>query len=53
MHPTEVIKFPMISEKVYRRLAKTIYTFKVHPRANKYQIKVAFSEIFKVKVARV
>ncbi len=53
MHITEIIKTPILTEKSYQLIAANVYTFKVHPKANKLQIKNAFETIFEVKVARI
>lgn len=53
MHVTTIIQEPVMTEKSYARLSRPVYTFRVHPQANKHQIKVAFSKIFNVQVARV
>lgn len=51
MEPSRVILSPVLTEKSNRiqgdRFKK--YTFKVHPKANKLQIKEAVSELFSVK----
>jgi large subunit ribosomal protein L23 len=50
----EVILKPVITEKSYQHSEKgNIYTFKVHPDANKTQIRHAIEEIFKAKRAKV
>lgn len=50
----EVIKSPVITEKSEMlRREYNKYTFIVHTKANKYQIKQAVEEIFKVKVLSV
>jgi large subunit ribosomal protein L23 len=45
-----VIIRPVISEKSYALLAANKYTFRVHERANKTQIRQAVEEIFGVRV---
>jgi large subunit ribosomal protein L23 len=45
-----VIVRPVISEKSYALLAANKYTFRVHERANKTQIRKAVEEIFGVRV---
>jgi large subunit ribosomal protein L23 len=45
-----VIIRPVISEKSYALLAVGKYTFRVHERANKTQVRQAVEEIFGVRV---
>ena len=49
----QVILRPVVSEKSYGRLDDGVYTFVVHPRATKLQIRAAVEEIFNVHVAKV
>ena len=51
--PRDVIVAPVVSEKSYGLMEQNVYTFLVHPDANKTQIKIAVQEIFGVKVANV
>jgi len=51
--PRDVIKAPVISEKSYGLLDDNKYTFVVHPRANKTEIKIAVEKIFDVRVLKV
>ncbi|CAO5231889.1 50S ribosomal protein L23 [Frankia sp. AgKG'84/4] len=51
--PRDVILRPVVSEKSYSLLDENVYTFVVHPDANKTQIKLAVQQIFKVRVLRV
>ncbi|MCS7088038.1 MAG: 50S ribosomal protein L23 [Thermoflexales bacterium] len=55
MHPYEVLKRPIITEKTQWQVgyAKPQYVFEVDPRANKQQIKEAVELAFGVKVLRV
>jgi len=53
MEPRDVILEPVVSEKSYNLLDEGAYTFKVHPEANKIQIRQAIEAIFDVKVAKV
>jgi large subunit ribosomal protein L23 len=46
----EVIVRPVVSEKSYALLAANKYTFRVHDRANKTQVRQAIEEIFNVRV---
>lgn len=51
--PRDILLGPVISEKSYGLLETGTYTFRVHPDANKTQIKIAVEQIFHVKVTRV
>ena len=53
MEPRHVILEPVVSEKSYNLLDEGAYTFKVHPEANKVQIRQAVESIFDVKVLKV
>ncbi len=53
MNSYDIIKKPVITEKSMSEMADKKYTFIVDTRANKYMIKNAIEEIFKVKVERV
>lgn len=53
MNAYDIIIAPIVSEATTEMIEQKKYTFRVDPRANKYQIKDAVEEIFKVKVARV
>ncbi len=53
MNAQQVIREPIISEKSYALIAENKYTFRVHPRAHKTQIRAAVEEIFKVQVVDV
>ena len=46
----QVIIRPVISEKSYALLAANKYTFRVHERANKTQVRQAVEDIFGVRV---
>jgi large subunit ribosomal protein L23 len=46
----EIIKAPVITEKSQAAQLEGKYTFKVDPRANKTEIKLAIEKIFNVKV---
>ena len=50
MNARQVIVRPVISEKSYALLAANKYTFRVHERANKTQVRQAVEEIFGVRV---
>ena len=53
MNAREVIIRPVISEKSYALLTANKYTFRVHERSNKTQVRQAVEEIFGVRVAGV
>ncbi len=53
MHITKIIKYPLLTEKSYHQIGENYYTFAVHPKANKLQIKSAFETIFEVGVESV
>jgi large subunit ribosomal protein L23 len=50
VNPRSVIIRPVVSEKSYALLAAGKYTFRVHDRAHKTQIRQAVEEIFGVRV---
>ena len=53
MDPRQVIIRPIVSEKSYALIAQNKYTFRVHPKAHKTQIRDAVQEIFEVRVVDV
>ena len=53
MNKYDIIIAPILTEKSYDGIAEKKYTFKVAQDATKTQIKVAFEDLFGVKVARV
>jgi large subunit ribosomal protein L23 len=53
MDPRDVILEPVVSEKSYNLLDEGAYTFRVHPDANKIEIRQAVESIFDVKVLKV
>ena len=53
LHPNEVLLAPVVSEKSYSLIADRKYSFRVHPRAHKTQIRQAVEELFDVQVASV
>lgn len=48
--PRDVIIAPVVSEKSYSLLDENVYTFVVHPDANKTEIRQAVESIWNVKV---
>ena len=53
MEPTQVIIRPVVSEKSYVLAAADKYTFRVHPKAHKTQIRQAVEQLFDVHVVDV
>lgn len=53
MEARDVIIAPMITEKSMTGTSFSQYSFEVHPRATKTQIRHAVSEIFKVDVVKI
>jgi large subunit ribosomal protein L23 len=53
VHPLEVIRKPLITEKGARLGAEHKYVFKVHTGSNKHQIKEAVEKAFNVRVVGV
>ena len=51
--PRDVIIRPVVSEKSYALLDDGVYTFVVHPDANKVEIRHAIESVFNVRVANV
>lgn len=52
-HLEDVLFEPIVSEESWGLQDEHKYTFRVHPHANKLQIRRAVEEIFRVKVVRV
>jgi large subunit ribosomal protein L23 len=53
MDATQIIISPIVSEKSYVLATAGKYTFRVHDKAHKTQIKQAVEELFDVKVLEV
>ena len=51
--PRDIIIAPVVSEKSYSLIDQNAYTFVVHPRANKTEIRQAVESIWNVRVAKV
>ncbi|MDP8938477.1 MAG: 50S ribosomal protein L23 [Actinomycetota bacterium] len=49
----DVILRPVVSEKSYGLLEDNVYTFVVHPRATKIDVRDAVETIFNVRVVKV
>ncbi|MDI6892640.1 MAG: 50S ribosomal protein L23 [Actinomycetota bacterium] len=52
-NPRDVIVRPVVSEKSYGLIEQNKYTFEVHPKAKKTEIRQAVEEIFNVAVTDV
>lgn len=53
-HLEDLLIEPLVSEESWRiQEDNNMYTFRVHPQANKLQIRQAVEEIFKVRVVSV
>ena len=50
LDPRQVIITPVVSEKSYSLIEDNKYSFRVHPKAHKTQIRQAVEELFDVKV---
>ena len=50
MHAREVLIAPVVSEKSYSLIEDNKYSFRVHDKAHKTQIRQAVEELFEVKV---
>jgi large subunit ribosomal protein L23 len=53
LDPRQVILAPVVSEKSYSLIEDNKYSFRVHPRAHKTQIRQAVEDLFDVKVVAV
>ena len=53
MHPYEVLKRPIVTEKTTLQGEQGRYTFEIHPQANKHQVKEAVEKVFDVRVVAV
>jgi large subunit ribosomal protein L23 len=53
MHPYQVVKRPLITEKATIMKERNKYAFEVSKAANKQQVKEAVEEAFKVSVIKV
>ena len=53
MDASQVIIRPVVSEKSYGLLEDNVYTFVVHPRATKIEVREAVEAIFNVRVVKV
>jgi len=53
MDARQVVIAPVVSEKSYSLIEDNKYSFRVHPRAHKTEIRQAVEEIFDVKVEAV
>jgi large subunit ribosomal protein L23 len=53
LESAQVVLQPVISEKSMDETRRGKYTFRVHPDANKFQVKSAVEDLFKVHVTEV
>jgi large subunit ribosomal protein L23 len=53
LDPRQIILAPVVSEKSYSLIEDNKYSFKVHSRAHKTQVRQAVEELFDVKVVSV
>lgn len=53
MNARSVLIRPVVSEKSYALMAANKYTFRIHPDANKTQVRQAVESIFGVRVEEV
>jgi large subunit ribosomal protein L23 len=53
LHARQVLLAPVVSEKSYSLIEASKYSFRVHPKAHKTQIRQAVEELFDVKVVSV
>lgn len=54
MHPTQLIKRPLVTEKcTWEGTARNRYSFVVHDQARKPQIKRAIEQLYEVRVEKV
>jgi large subunit ribosomal protein L23 len=53
LDPRQVLIAPVVSEKSYSLITESKYSFKVHPKAHKTQIRQAVEELFDVTVVGV
>jgi large subunit ribosomal protein L23 len=53
LDPREVVLAPVVSEKSYSLIEDNKYSFRVHPKAHKTQIRQAVEELFDVHVEAV
>ena len=53
LDPREILIAPVVSEKSYSLIEDNKYSFRVHPRAHKTQIRQAVEQLFDVHVVEV
>ena len=53
LDPRQVVIAPVVSEKSYSLIEDNKYSFRVHPKAHKTQIRQAVEELFDVNVESV
>ena len=50
LHPRQVLLAPVVSEKSYSLIEDNKYSFRVHEKAHKTQVRQAVEQLFDVKV---
>jgi large subunit ribosomal protein L23 len=50
LQPRQVVLAPVVSEKSYALIEQNKYSFRIHPKAHKTQVRQAVEELFDVKV---
>jgi large subunit ribosomal protein L23 len=53
LYPEDILLRPVLTEKTWRQMEEGVYTFEVHPRATKVDVRLAVEELFGVKVVEV
>lgn len=53
MNPHDVIQVPVLSEKAVTMIEQGKYSFYVHPKANRSQIRDAIEQVFSVDVTNI
>ena len=53
LHPNEVLLAPVVSEKSYSLIEDNKYSFRVHDKAHKTQVRQAVEQLFDVRVVGV
>jgi large subunit ribosomal protein L23 len=50
LEPRQIVLAPVVSEKSYGLIEQNKYSFRIHPKAHKTQVRQAVEELFDVKV---
>jgi len=53
LDPRQILLAPVVSEKSYSLIEENKYSFRVHPKAHKTQVRQAVEELFDVTVVAV